>query len=57
LRDYKKKIEVELNEYCNDIISLLNTNLIPSADTHESKVFFKKMKGDYHRYISEYAQG
>lgn len=55
LREYKKKIEQELNENCNDIINLLNNNLIPSADTNESKVFFMKMKGDYHRYISEYA--
>ena len=58
LRDYKKKVENELNAYCNDIITLLNQNLIPSAgDSNESQVFFMKMKGDYHRYVSEYAQG
>ena len=57
LRDYKKKIEGELNNYCGDILNLLENHLVKNAANSESKVFFLKMKGDYHRYISEYAQG
>jgi len=57
LRDYKKKIETELNKFCNDILSLIENNLVKNATQPESKVFFLKMKGDYHRYISEYASG
>ncbi|OII77866.1 hypothetical protein cand_038630 [Cryptosporidium andersoni] len=34
-----------------------NTHLIPSATTPDSKVFYFKMKGDYHRYISEFSTG
>jgi len=57
LRDYKKKIEGELNKFCGDIIDLLENNLVKNSSAPESKVFFLKMKGDYHRYISEFASG
>jgi 14-3-3 protein epsilon len=36
---------------------LIDSHLIKAATTPEAKVFFHKMKGDYHRYISEYATG
>jgi len=53
----KRKIETELNNFCHDILNLLDSHLIKSAANSESKVFFLKMKGDYYRYIAEYAQG
>jgi len=55
LKDYKKKIEQELFDFCNDILNLLENNLIKGATQAEAKVFFLKMKGDYHRYIAEFA--
>jgi len=57
LKDYKKKIEGELNKFCNDVLSLLEDKLIAKAVNNEGKVFFLKMKGDYHRYVAEYATG
>ena len=58
LNSYKTIVEKELNKFCNDIIDLLDVKLIPSAEGNcESKVFYLKMKGDYHRYIAEYATG
>jgi 14-3-3 protein epsilon len=57
IKDYKKKIEGELTTFCNDIISVLDKNLIPQAAQPESKTFYLKMKGDYFRYIAEFASG
>eukprot|EP01001_Neometanema_parovale_P008227 NODE_4506_length_1054_cov_770.595059_g4304_i0.p1 GENE.NODE_4506_length_1054_cov_770.595059_g4304_i0~~NODE_4506_length_1054_cov_770.595059_g4304_i0.p1 ORF type:complete len:249 (+),score=80.09 NODE_4506_length_1054_cov_770.595059_g4304_i0:60-806(+) len=53
IKDYKKTVEKELGDICKEIIGLLDSNLIPSSNTGDSKVFFYKMKGDYHRYYSE----
>ncbi|CAL5332697.1 unnamed protein product [Camellia sinensis] len=38
-------------------MKLLDSNLVPSATTGESKVFYLKMKGDYHRYLAEFKVG
>lgn len=58
LRDYKTQIERELDTICDEIVDLLDTKLIDSAnDNAQSKVFYLKMKGDYYRYIAEYATG
>jgi len=56
-RDYKKKVEKELTEICNDILAVLDKNLIPASQSAESKVFYYKMKGDYHRYLAESTSG
>ena|ERR1740139_1613974 len=60
LKDYKVQIEKELNTICDEIIDLLDTKLIVSPSTTanpQSKVFYQKMRGDYYRYIAEYASG
>ena len=57
IREYRTKIESELSKICGGIIALLDSNLIPSASSSESKVFFLKMKGDYHRYLAEFKTG
>ena len=56
LREYKKKIEGELDKICNEIIVFLDKKLLPHAKSNpQSEVFYLKMKGDYFRYIAEYA--
>jgi len=57
IKDYRKKVESELAGICEDILSVLDEHLIPSSTTGESKVFYYKMKGDYHRYLAEFATG
>jgi len=52
---YRQKVEAELAEVCNDVLKLLDESLIKEAKTAESKVFYNKMKGDYHRYLAEIA--
>ncbi|NXX51649.1 1433Z protein, partial [Tricholaema leucomelas] len=56
-REYREKIETELRDICNDVLSLLEKFLIPNASQAESKVFYLKMKGDYYRYLAEVAAG
>ena len=55
VKHYKQAIEEELTKVCQDILALLEQHLIPQATSDEAKVFFHKMKGDYYRYIAEYA--
>lgn len=57
IKEYRAKVENELTGICNDILEVLDKHLIPSSTTGESKVFYYKMKGDYHRYLAEFACG
>jgi len=57
IRSYRDQVEKELREICQDILDVLDKHLIPSSTTGESKVFYYKMKGDYHRYLAEFATG
>ncbi|KAL3845138.1 hypothetical protein ACJIZ3_002541 [Penstemon smallii] len=57
VKDYRSKVESELSQVCAGILKLLSQNLIPSAASSESKVFYLKMKGDYYRYLAEFKVG
>ncbi|OMH84500.1 DNA damage checkpoint protein rad24 [Zancudomyces culisetae] len=57
IKTYRQQVEKELKEICNEILSVLDSHLVPKASTSESKVFFLKMKGDYHRYLAEFESG
>jgi 14-3-3 protein epsilon len=57
IKDYRTKVESELSTICESILVLLDTHLIPTSTTGESKVFYLKMKGDYHRYLAEFKTG
>uniref|UniRef100_A0A803NI76 14-3-3 domain-containing protein n=1 Tax=Cannabis sativa TaxID=3483 RepID=A0A803NI76_CANSA len=57
VKDYRSKVESELSDVCASILKLMDSNLIPSASSSESKVFYLKMKGDYHRYLAEFKVG
>lgn len=57
IKQYRNVVEKELRDICWDILSVLDKHLVPSAGSGESKVFYYKMKGDYHRYLAEFATG
>jgi len=57
VKDYRSKIEAELEGVCNRILGLLESHLVPSAGSSESTVFYLKMKGDYYRYLAEFKVG
>jgi hypothetical protein len=43
IKEYRSKIELELEKVCEDVLNVLDTSLIPNAATGESKVFYHKM--------------
>lgn len=57
IQEYRKRIEDELTKMCNNVITVVDNHLIQRAADAEARVFYLKMKGDYNRYIAEYAQG
>lgn len=57
IRKYRQVVEKELQDICHSILELLDEHLIPTASSGESKVFYLKMKGDYHRYLAEFKTG
>ena len=54
-KKYKTIIEVEIEEICNDVLSLLTDHLLKNVESNgEAEVFYLKMGGDYYRYLSEF---
>ena len=58
IQEYRIKIETELTEMCEKVLASIDKNLLPKVKKEdvEAKVFYLKMKGDYNRYIAEYAR-
>ncbi|XP_061700240.1 14-3-3 protein beta/alpha-1-like [Syngnathoides biaculeatus] len=56
VKEYREKVENELQEICRKVLELLDKHLIEKSK-QESKVFYLKMKGDYYRYLAEVASG
>ena len=54
ITQYKNTIERELEDICADILRIIESELIPNETSQEGKVFYYKMKGDYHRYLAEF---
>jgi 14-3-3 protein epsilon len=54
---YKANVEKELTDICTKILDLLKNHLEDRCSAGESKVFYKKMKGDYWRYLAEFKGG
>lgn len=48
IKEYHRKIEVELSKICEGILKLLESHLVPSAGGAELKVLYLKMKGEYY---------
>ena len=55
--EYKAIVEKELDDICQDILTLLDESLIPKVFQNEAVVYYHKMKGDYLRYKAEYKNG
>ena len=56
IQEYRKKVEDELTKTCKNVLKVIDDELLKKAEDDEAKVFYIKMKGDYNRYIAEYAE-
>merc|ERR1712039_871577 len=56
-KEYRNKVEGELQKICDTILGLLDNNLLSKISGGESAVFYQKMKADYYRYIAEFTEG
>ena len=43
IKEYRQKVESELANICNDVMSVIDEHLIPSSGVGESSVFYYKM--------------
>ena len=43
IKGYRQKVEEELSNICNDILTIIDKHLIPSSKTGEATVFYYKM--------------
>ncbi|XP_041377202.1 14-3-3 protein beta/alpha-1-like [Gigantopelta aegis] len=55
-KEFKKKIEEELNKTCHEVLQLLDEYLIKNVTEPDGNVFYLKMKGDYYRYLAEFSE-
>ena len=44
IKEYKSKVQKELEDLCNKINSTIEANLLPKATTDDHKIFYHKMK-------------
>ncbi|KAH9611010.1 hypothetical protein KSS87_013241 [Heliosperma pusillum] len=51
IRDYRRKVEAELDDVCGDVLSVIDDHLLPFSSNSESTAFYYKIlpvKGLYH---------
>ncbi|KAH0788695.1 14-3-3 protein [Histomonas meleagridis] len=55
--EIQKKISLELEEKCYELIKMVEEKLLPAAQDEDFKLFYEKLRGDYYRYICETLTG
>jgi 14-3-3 protein epsilon len=56
IQDYRRTLESDLTQNCLRIINIIDSLLVKKAENNEAKIYYKKLKGDFNRYIAEYAK-
>lgn len=55
-KDYLTQIEKELEDKCAEVLNLIDEYLLGQSSKAEAAVFYRKMKGDYYRYLVEVSE-
>ncbi|XP_050439159.1 14-3-3 protein zeta-like [Adelges cooleyi] len=53
VQEYRSLVEQELRVLCDEVLSVIETALMPKASDPAARVFYWKLRGDYHRYVAE----
>lgn len=56
LQEYRREIEADLTAVCQKIITTIDSLFFKKAENVEAKIYYKKLKADIYRYMSEYAK-
>lgn len=56
VHSYSEKIEEEIRAIAADVMDVTN-ELLKNTESAEGRIFFKKMQGDYYRYLAEFEKG
>lgn len=51
---YRSLIEAELVKLCNEVTAFIDDKMLPLSKNPNNEIYFKKMKGDYLRYLAEF---
>lgn len=57
VKELRRRIEDELESVCKEVLAILSDILIPNETANDGEVFYKKMQGDYYRYLAEVQVG
>jgi len=55
--ELRGKVEKELQDLCDELLTLLKRTLLPKSPGGEAGAFFLKLQGDFFRYIAEFSTG
>jgi 14-3-3 protein epsilon len=55
VKRFRERVEQELKDRCKEVLDIVEGALLPKATKPDSRVFYFKMKGDYYRYLTEFA--
>ena len=56
ITQYQTDLAQKIEELCGELINLIDSSLMQNAKRPESVIAFKKMKGDYFRYLADFSQ-
>lgn len=56
ITQYQTELAQKIEQLCTELIELIDSSLMQNAKRAESVIAFKKMKGDYCRYLADFSQ-
>ncbi|EAY04588.1 14-3-3 protein [Trichomonas vaginalis G3] len=55
IEEHRAVLIEEITNICQDILNIIDSTLIPTTSNGKCIIYLNKLKGDYYRYLAEYA--